>query len=47
MSYEAGRDGFWFYRALQARGTPCYVVNPASIPAERQKRRAKTEYSLK
>ncbi|WP_321928669.1 IS110 family RNA-guided transposase [Paraburkholderia guartelaensis] len=43
VSYEAGQDAFWICRALQARGIECYVVDPASIPVERQKRRAKTD----
>jgi transposase len=43
VSYEAGQDGFWICRALQARGIECYVVDPASIPVERHKRRAKTD----
>jgi len=43
VSYEAGQDAFWIYRALQARGVDCYVVDPASIPVERHKRRAKTD----
>ncbi|MEX3816613.1 IS110 family transposase, partial [Paraburkholderia sp. BR13439] len=43
VSYEAGQDAFWIYRALQARGIEYYVVDPASIPVERQKRRAKTD----
>ncbi|QIE29638.1 Transposase (plasmid) [Caballeronia sp. SBC2] len=43
VSYEAGQDAFWIYRALQARGIECYVVDPASIPVARQKRRAKTD----
>jgi transposase len=42
VSYEAGQDAFWICRALQARGIECYVVDPASIPVERHKRRAKT-----
>lgn len=41
--YEAGQDGFWIQRALQARGCEVYVVNPSSIPVERQARRAKTD----
>lgn len=41
--YEAGQDGFWIDRALRARGYEVYVVNPASIPVERQARRAKTD----
>lgn len=43
VSYEAGQDAFWIYRALQARHVECYVVDPASIPVERHKRRAKTD----
>ncbi len=43
VSYEAGQDAFWIYRALQARGIDCYVVDPASIPVERHQRRAKTD----
>src|ERR1700682_4341596 len=43
VSYEAGQDAFWIYRALQARHVQCHVVDPASIPVERHKRRAKTD----
>ncbi len=43
VSYEAGQDAFWVCRALQARGIECYVVDPASIPVERHKRRVKTD----
>src|SRR6202047_2207180 len=43
VSYEAGQDAFWICRAMQARGIECYVVDPASIPVERHKRRAKTD----
>ncbi|MGF6880345.1 transposase [Paraburkholderia sp. MM5477-R1] len=32
VSYEAGQDAFWIYRALRARGIECHVVDPASIP---------------
>lgn len=41
--YEAGQDGFWIARALQARGYEVLVVDPASIPVERHARRAKTD----
>lgn len=41
--YEAGQDGFWIARALQARGYAVRVVDPASIPVERHARRAKTD----
>ncbi|MEX3846681.1 IS110 family transposase [Paraburkholderia sp. BR10882] len=43
VSYEARPDAFWIYRTLRARGIECYVVDPASIPVERHKRRAKTD----
>ncbi|MFL9912239.1 IS110 family RNA-guided transposase [Paraburkholderia sp. RL17-337-BIB-A] len=43
VSYEAGQDAFWICRALQAQGIECYVVDPASIPVERHRRRAKTD----
>jgi transposase len=43
VSYEAGQDAFWIYRALQAQRIECYVIDPASIPVERHKRRAKTD----
>jgi transposase len=45
VSYEAGQDGFWICRALQAHGIECYVIDPASIPVERHKRRAKRRRS--
>jgi transposase len=41
--YEAGQDGFWIWRALSARGYEVVVVDAASIPVERQARRAKTD----
>lgn len=41
--YEAGQDGFWIQRALQASGHEALVVDPASIPVERRARRAKTD----
>jgi transposase len=31
VCYEAGQDAFWIWRALQAHGIECYVVDPASI----------------
>ena len=43
VCYEAGPDAFWIWRALQAQGIECYVLDPASIPVERHKRRAKTD----
>lgn len=41
--YEAGQDGFWIQRDLEERGVKTLVVDPASIPVERKKRRAKTD----
>ena len=43
VSYEAGQDGFWILRALSSRGIECYMVDAASIPVQRHKRRAKTD----
>lgn len=41
--YEAGQDGFWLQRALQARGVETLVIDPASLLMERRARRAKTD----
>ena len=41
--YEAGRDGFWIHRALEARGVANQVVDSASIEVNRRARRAKTD----
>jgi transposase len=43
VSYEAGQDAFWIYRALRLKEIDCYVVDPASIPVERHQRRPKTD----
>jgi transposase len=43
LTYEAGRDGFWIARYLQARGIEVQVMHPASIPVDRRSRRAKTD----
>jgi transposase len=43
VCYEAGQDAFWICRALQAQHIECYVVDPASIPVQRHRRRAKTD----
>lgn len=40
---EAGLDGFWIHRVLQAEGIESYVVDPASIATSRRRRRAKTD----
>jgi transposase len=41
--YEAGYDGFWLHRRLQARGIESYVFDPASIAVEQRSRRAKSD----
>lgn len=40
---EAGLDGFWIHRVLQAKGIESHVVDPASIATSRRRRRAKTD----
>jgi len=40
---EAGLDGFWLHRVLQAEGVESHVVDPASIATSRRRRRAKTD----
>jgi transposase len=40
---EAGRDGFWIHRLLEAAGIQSQVVDPASIAVSRRYRRAKTD----
>ena len=42
-TYEAGRDGFWLARWLQARAIETYVIHAASIAVSREHRRAKTD----
>jgi len=41
--YEAGRDGFWLHRYLEAQGINNLVVDSASIEVNRRYRRAKTD----
>src|SRR5260370_4491153 len=41
--YEAGRDGFWIARRLQAQGICVHVVDSASIEVNRRKRRVKSD----
>ncbi|MES0076689.1 IS110 family transposase [Mesorhizobium sp. M0058] len=40
---EAGLDGFWIHRVLQAEGIESHVVDPASIATSRRRRQAKTD----
>jgi len=41
--YEAGRDGFWLHRWLEAHGIRSVVVDSSSIEVTRKARRAKTD----
>ena len=41
--HEAGLDGFWLHRALEAEGVESWVVDPASVAVDRRKRRAKSD----
>lgn len=41
--YEAGYDGFWLHRLLQAAGITNLVFDAASIAVEQRSRRAKTD----
>jgi transposase len=43
VAYEAGRDGFWLARWLQARGIEAYVIHAASVAVSRERKRAKTD----
>jgi len=40
---EAGLDGFWVHRSLEAKDIESHVVDPASIAVPRRRRRAKTD----
>jgi transposase len=40
---EAGLDGFWIHRVLEAQGIESHVVDPASIATSRRRRRVKTD----
>jgi transposase len=41
--YEAGYDGFWLHRLLEAHGVRNFVIDPASLQVDRRARRAKTD----
>jgi len=43
LAFEAGRDGFWLARWLNARGVEAYVIHPSSVAVSREHRRAKTD----
>lgn len=40
---EAGLDGFWIHRLLEAHDVESHIVDPASIAVPRRRRRAKTD----
>jgi hypothetical protein len=40
--YEAGYDGFWLHRVLEAHGIHNHVLDPASFQVNRRARRPKT-----
>jgi transposase len=41
--YEAGYDGFWLHRVLEAHGIRNHVLDPASLQVNRRARRPKTD----
>jgi len=41
--HEAGLDGFWVHRLLEANGVESHVVDAASIEVDRRSRRVKTD----
>ena len=41
--HEAGLDGFWVHRLLEANGVESHVVDAASIAVDRRSRRVKTD----
>ena len=43
VAFEAGRDGFWLARWLQAHGVEAHVIHPTSVAVSREHRRAKTD----
>jgi transposase len=42
--YEAGYDGFWLHRLLEAHGVRNYVIDAASLHVDRRARRTKTDH---
>jgi transposase len=43
LAFEAGRDGFWLARWLQARDIETHVIHSTSVAVSRDKKRAKTD----
>ena len=40
VAFEAGRDGFWLARWLNARGVEAHVIHASSVAVSREHRRA-------
>ena len=43
LAFEAGRDGFWLARWLQARGIAVHVIHSTRVAVSRKHRRSKTD----
>jgi hypothetical protein len=43
LAFEAGHDGFWLARWLEARGVEAHVIHASSLAVSREHRRAKTD----
>src|SRR6059058_2036811 len=43
LAFEAGRDGFWLARWLEARGVEAHVIHSSSVAVAREHRRAKAD----
>src|SRR5690348_9051826 len=43
VAFEAGRDGVWLARWVNARGVEAYVIHPSGVAVSRAHRRAKTD----
>src|ERR1700736_4107977 len=43
VAFEAGRDGFWLARWLEARGVEAHGIHPSSVAVSREHRWAKTD----
>jgi transposase len=43
VAYEAGRDGFWLARWLEARNIETHVIHASSVAVSREHRRSKTD----
>jgi transposase len=41
VAFEAGRDGLWLARWLEARGVEAHVIHASSLAVSREHRRAK------